>query len=127
MKAFLAPQQRDALIIEHRKERCKKRGDRIKVVLWADEGVTMREIAHRLFISDQTVSEHLAAYKEENARLTPNHKGSHPILSQTESQQLVDHLETVIYTKAKDIQAYVYKTFDKQMSASTILQWLKTN
>lgn len=72
MKAFLTSQQREALISEHRKERDRKRGDRIKVVLWSDEGVSQTEIARRLFISFDAVHGYIAAYQNEEGRLNPN-------------------------------------------------------
>ncbi len=127
MKAFLSPQQRETLIAEHKKERDGRRRDRIKVILWSDEGVTQKEIAWRLFISVDAVHDYLEAYKEEDGRLTPNHKGSEPILTEAESTQLSAHLEAVVYTKAKDIQDHIRKTFSKEIATSTILQWLKTN
>jgi len=126
MKAFLTSQQRESLITEHKKERDRKRGDRLKVVLWSDEGVTQEEIAHRLFISISAVGEHLDAYKKEG-RLTPNHKGSKPILTLEESEQLSTHLEIKIYTKVKEIQAYIKQTFSKEMAQSTIRNWLQSN
>ncbi len=125
MKSFLSPQQREALIKEHRKERDRQRGDRIKVVLWSDEGVSQTEIAHRLFMSFDAVHGHLTAYKNEAGRLTPNYKGAQPILTETESNQLNTHLEEHVYTKTKDIQAHILKTFGKTMGLTTIRTWLR--
>jgi transposase len=125
MKAFLAPQQREALIKEHRKERDGKRRDRIKVVLWSDEGVSQTEIARRLFISFDAVHDYLAAYQNEEGRLTPNYKGAQPILTEAESNQLSIHLEERVYTKTKDIQAHILKKLGKEMGLTTIRTWLK--
>lgn len=127
MKAHLTPQQRYELIGEHRKERDGKRKDRIKVILWLDEGVSQKEIAHRLFISPDAVHDYLEAYENEDGRLTSNHKGSQPILTAEESEKLSTHLEKQVYTKAKDIQAYIQQTLQKHLALSTVLQWLKTN
>jgi transposase len=125
MKAFLAPQQREALIKEHRKERDGKRRDRIKVVLWSDEGVSQTEIARRLFISFDAVHDYLVAYQNEEGRLTPNYKGAQPILTEAESNQLSIHLEEQVYTKTKDIQAHILKTLGKEMGLTTIRTWLR--
>ncbi|MDO8334072.1 MAG: IS630 family transposase [Nitrosomonas sp.] len=127
MEAFLTPQQREALIREHRKERDRKRGDRIKVVLWSDEGVSQTEIAHRLFISFDAVHGYLTAYQDEEGRLIPNYKGAQPILNEAESNQLNTHLEEQTYTKTKDIQAHILKTFGKEMGLTTIRSWLRVN
>ena len=39
------------------------------------------KIARRLFISVDAVHDYLEAYQNEDGRLTPNHKGSEPILN----------------------------------------------
>ena len=126
MKSFLTPEARQALIQEHRTEKCKKRADRMKVVLWSDEGVSQEEIAKRLFLHVSTVQEHLQIYKEEE-RIDIKNKGSQPILTTDESQKLAEHLSATIYTKAKYIQSYIFETFSKKTSLSCVTQWLKSH
>jgi transposase len=126
MHKILSPEKRIELLARHKKERDKKIADRIKAILLADEGWTQENIAKALFIHPETVREHLRIYEEEN-RLTGNHKGSEPILTPEESQSLSDHLESKIYTKVKDIRAYIQETFKKELSESSVYQWLKSH
>ena len=127
MKAFLTPEKRLSLLKEHRQERCKKRADRLKVVLWTDAGWTKQEIADALFMYVDTVYDHLKAYKEEERLEAIPQKGAEAILTKEESHILSVHLETNIYTKVKNIQAYIKTTFQKEMGLSTIRNWLKSN
>lgn len=126
MNKILSPQLRTDLLKRHKTERDGRIRDRLKVILWSDEGWTQERIAKALFINEETVREHLRIYKEEK-RLTGDHKGSDPILTHSESQELSDHLESIIYTKIKDIQSYVVTTFYKEMSYSAVYQWLQVH
>jgi hypothetical protein len=58
------------------------------------------------------VRDHIKAYQKEE-RLKPDYKGSQPTLTPEESKVLSDNLESTIYVKIKDIQAYVKRTFGK--------------
>lgn len=127
MKAFLTQEKRLSLLKEHRQERCKKRADRLKVVLWTDAGWTKQEIADALFMYVDTVYDHLRAYKEEERLEAIPQKGAEPILTAEESQSLLLHLESNIYTKVKHIQAHIKSTFQKEMGLTTIRDWLKAN
>ena len=80
MKIFLTVSERNDLLVRHKLERDKRVGDRMKVILLADEGWHPELIARALFIDDSTERRHLNAYREEN-RLTPDHKGSEAILT----------------------------------------------
>ena len=126
MKRFLTSEEREALTKEHRQERDKKRADRMKAVLWSDDGLTQEQIAKLLFVHVHTIHEHFTAYKEEK-RFDANHKGSKPKLTPEESEILSKHLEEKIYTKIKDIQAYVKLSFCKDLGKSTLHDWLKTH
>ena len=111
---------------QHKKERDKRVADRIKVVLLTDDGWTIDEIRRALFIDDGTVRRHLDIYKEEH-RLKPNHKGSDPLLNREESARLSTHLEANLYKKVKEIQAYIRKTYHKELSQTAVYEWLKKN
>ena len=124
MNRFLTTEQRADLVAQHRNERDRKRGDRLKAVLWSDEGLTQEQIAALLFVHINTVAEHLSVFKEES-RLDPNHKGAKSILNEEEALKLERELESKIYTKAKDIQAYIKDAFKKDMALSSLHEWLK--
>lgn len=126
MKIFLTVLERNDLLVRHKLERDKRVGDRMKVILLADEGWHPELIARALFIDDSTVRRHLNAYRDEN-RLTPDHKGSEAILTPNESQSLSKHIEETCYVKVKDIQEHVRNTYDKDLATSTLTTWLKRN
>lgn len=126
MNKFLPPSERSELILRHKLERDKRVCDRIKVILWSDEGLSAEIIAKLLFIDDSTVRRYLNEFKE-NKKLEPNHKGSEPKLTSAESLLLSSHLEETCYVKVKDIQSYVRETYNKEMAISTITTWLKVN
>jgi DNA-binding NarL/FixJ family response regulator len=60
MQDFLSASQRSSLKSAHRMERDRKIGDRMKVVLLADQGESFAEIARFLFIDEQTTRRHLS-------------------------------------------------------------------
>jgi hypothetical protein len=62
MKDFLSASQRSSLKSDHRMERDRKIGDRMKVVLLADLGKRFSKIAKFLFIDEQTARRHLKDY-----------------------------------------------------------------
>jgi transposase len=125
MYKILTPQQRSSLLLLHRKEPMKKTADRVKAVLLYDDGWTPPKIAQALLIEESTVRDHIKTYQKEE-RLIPDYKGSPPILTPEESLSLSQHLETNIYVKIKDIQAYVKGAFGKEMGISTLYTWLKS-
>lgn len=79
MNIFLTVSETNDLLLQHKLERDKCVGDRIKVILLTDEEWHLELIARALFIDDSTVRRHLNSYRNEN-RLTPDHKGSEAIL-----------------------------------------------
>ena len=126
MNKILTKEERSKLLLQHKTERDKRIADRIKVVLLSDDNWSAESIAEALFIDDATVRRHLNSYKEEQ-RIELNHKGSEPLLTKNESALLSVHLDEECYVKAKDIQAYISKTYNKNLSVPTVTLWLKNN
>ena len=126
MYKILTVEKRDSLVFQLKSERDKKVAYRINTVLLSDDGWTPPQIAQALFLGEGAVRDYLEAYKEEE-RLSFNHKGSKPLLTQEESKLLCDHLESQIYVRIKDIQAYVRKVFQKELSIATLHLWLTKN
>lgn len=126
MSKILTPTERKDLLIRHKTERDKRVADRIKAVILHDDGWTSARISKALLIDDATIRSHIKTYLEEQ-RVTLAHKGSSPLLTPLESTALAQHLEDHLYVKIKDIQHYVRKTFQKELSVSTLYQWLKKN
>lgn len=126
MYKILTVEKRASLVLRLKTEQDRKVAYRINAVLLSDEGWTCPQIARALFLGEDTVRNYLEIYQEEE-RLSFNHKGSKPLLTQEDSKILSDHLENQIYVKIKDIQAYVRETFKKEMSIPTLHSWLKKN
>jgi len=124
MNKILTVDERISLISLHKKERDKRIADRLKVVLWHDAGWTFDEISKALFLDDATVRLHLERYKEEQS-FALRHKGSTPILTDAESQELSAHLEEHLYLKIKDIQAHVRIHYGKECGITTLYEWLE--
>lgn len=119
MDKTLTKEERSKLLVQHKTERDKRIADRIKVVLLSDDNWSGEAIAKALFIDDATVRRHLNSYKEEH-RIKPNYKGSEPLLTKGESELLSVHLEEECYVKAKDIQVYISKIYNKNLSVPTV-------
>jgi transposase len=126
MYKTLDESERANLIVSHKKERDKRIADRIKAVLLYDDDWTPPKIAKALFTDEGTIRRHLQTYQEEK-ELSLKYKGSQPKLTEEESKALSEHLESQTYVKIKDIQAYVEKTFQKNLGISTLYAWLKAH
>ncbi len=55
---------RTLLLERHNSEKGRKTVDRMKVVLWVDEGWRFRQIAHVLFVDEQIVRCYLNEYQQ---------------------------------------------------------------
>ena len=123
---ILSSSSRKELLSQHRKERDGRIKDRIKVLLWHDEGKPIEEIAHLLYLSPQTIKIHLTEY-EDQQNLKPSNGGSKSKLSNKQTKEISDHLENHTYTKVKEISNYILKTYGIKYSNSGLTNWLHEN
>jgi transposase len=126
MKNYLDESERQELLEQHRKERDKRICDRIKAVLLYDKGWTYQKIAEALLISHEGVRQHVLDY-EAGRKLSPQNGGSSSKLNEPQKQMLIEHIRETIYTKAKDIAAFVLEEFGVTYRVSGMTQWLKKN
>jgi transposase len=126
MLIYLRGEERRSLISRHKVERDGYIRDRIKVVLWRDEGASYTEIARRLFIDVETVRRHMKVY-EESRRLGPERGGSKKKLNEDQSEALLSHLEEKTYRHVKEIVAYVKVHHGITYSVSGMHHWLKAH
>ncbi|MDB2614009.1 IS630 family transposase [Chlamydiales bacterium] len=124
MKNFLDDSERQRLLSQHKKERDKRVCDRIKAVLLYDKGWTYQRIAEALLISHEGIRQHVLDY-EVARKLSPQNGGSSSKLNEPQKQMLIEHIREAIYTKAKDIAAFVLKEFGVLYSVSGMTQWIK--
>ena len=62
MNSFLDKNSREHLRKAHRREKNRRRGDRIKAILLSDKGWTYKSIAEALLLDEETVSNHVLVY-----------------------------------------------------------------
>jgi transposase len=124
MKIKLAEQSKKELELRHRVERDGRVRDRIKAVLLKSEGWTNAMIGQALRIHVDTVGQHLQDWQREE-KLKPENGGSQSKLDEQQTQQLVQHIQAMLYTKVYDICVYVAKTFEIQYTVSGMTKWLK--
>jgi transposase len=123
MVKILTDSERIELLSAHKTERDGRVRDRLKAVLWYDAGWTLQKIAQALFMSDDAIGVWISDYTQ-TKKLAPNHKGSQPKLNDAQMTQICTHLEGTIYTKTKDIVAYVSKIFGIFYSVRGMTNWL---
>jgi transposase len=64
---------------------------------------------------------------EAGRKLSPQNGGSSSKLNEPQKQMLIEHIRETIYTKAKDIAAFVLEEFGVTYRVSGMTQWLKKN
>jgi transposase len=106
MERKLTPAERVALLLLHKKERDGRVRDRIKAVIAYDDGYTYSEIARILLLDDETIRRHIDAYHSEK-KLSTGNGGSDGKLTDSESRELIEHLQEITYLYVKDICEYV--------------------
>ncbi len=128
MKSFLSSQEEENLRNQHRKEKNRKRADRVKAVLLSNKGWTYKSIAEALFLDEETVSTHVSDYKSKN-KLT-NHSGgslSKLALSKINEAGLINYLHDNTYMTVGSIIDYVKETYDVKYTKSGMTDWLHRN
>ena len=126
MGILLSDGEHFELLARHRGERDKRVADRIKAVIWRDDGMTCSQIAELLFLSDEGVRQHLKDY-EDSAKLTPGNGGSESKLDAAQTVELFAHLDAHLYGKVSEICAYVEEKYGIRYSASGMKDWLARN
>lgn len=114
MKLPLARHERSILIEAHRAQRNKRYADRIKSVLYRDEGKSYEEIAKLLFLDDSTVRRYETEYEQGglDALIVDDYRGGAGLLSTVQETELKKHLHERLYHRAKDVCAYVQREYD---------------
>lgn len=126
MSNKLSNKERNALILQHRKERDGKVRDRIKAVLAYDDGYSYSQIAKILLLDDETIRRHIDDYYS-NKKLNIESGGSESKFTEVEAEKLISHLSEVTYLYVKNICFYVKKEFGKTYSISGMTKWLRNN
>lgn len=124
MNIQLTQGQKIELETQHKKERDRKVGDRIKAILLSSEGWSQSQIAQALRIHETTVATHIKEYLDEK-KLKNESGGSSSKLTVDQTEELITHLEKNTYPSTKEIIAYVQKTYAVKYTQQGMYNWLK--
>lgn len=123
MKITLSKSVKEALELQHKRERDRRVADRIKSVLLRSEGWSQKQIAQALRIRAETVSAHLEDYIKEQ-KLKPENGGSSSFLNSFQAKELLDHIESNTYSRVLDICIHVKQTYNVNFSITGMTKWL---
>ena len=123
MKINLTETQKFYLEQQHKVEPNSDISDRIKAILLANEGWAQKQIAQALRIHVTTVWGHLNDYLLKQ-KLNNNSGGSSSKLDETQTQELIVHLESNTYPSTKEIVAYVKSTYGINYTQQGMYDWL---
>jgi transposase len=123
MKNYLTDLERDNLRSQHRQEKNRRVGDRIKAILLSDKGWSYRRIAEALLLDEQTVSRHVEEYRD-SKKLTTESGGSESRLNEIQTSLLTAHLERVTYLRVCEICAYVRTAYGVSYSFKGMTSWM---
>ena len=117
---FLSPYQRHELIAFHRKERSARYADRIKTILWRDEGISFQEIARLLFLDQKTPRHWEKVYREKgfDALLSDDYKPYAGKLTEEQKQELFQYASTHLFLDVGPIIEHVKEEFGVSYSDS---------
>ncbi len=97
---------------------------RLCVILNYDEGQSIEELAKLTRLNKWTIEQYLKEYSSHNKTNNDPRGGSSSKLTESETQELEQHLSETTYLKVKSIVAYVLKKFGKSYSRSGMTEWL---
>jgi len=123
MHIELTAKEKSELEVRHKHERDRRIADRIKAVLLYSEKWTQVQIAQALRIRPETVQQHLKDYLDAE-KLKPENGGSEGLLTKEKTDELIEHLEKITYTKVCDICEYVKEKYNVKFTVSGMTQWL---
>jgi transposase len=124
MRDFLTTSQRASIKQAHKVERDRKIGDRMKAVLWADQGEPSARIAELLLVDEKTVRRHIKDYFD-NDRFGGGSGGSQGKLTDEQSLRLQALLASCDVPTALDAAEKARGLFGSKFSISGMTDWLK--
>lgn len=124
MKIRLTEKEKQTLELQHKTERDGYIRDRIKAVLLRAENWSLDRISQALRLHKDSIRRHLAEYEAAN-KLSPTNGGSEGKLNESQSEELIAHLEENFYQKASDVCAYVLSKYAVSYTVSGMTAWLK--
>ena len=113
MKSFLTPGEIEVLREGHKACRKKRSADRIKTILLLDKGFTFEEVAEMLMLDDSTIRRYLADYQHGgiDVLIEDNYRGGLSYLTAVEQQELKEHVQAKLYSRAWEVCDWVLERF----------------
>jgi len=111
---------------EHRKQRDRKKADRIKAIVLFGSGWSVTEVAQALLIDETTVYHWVEKYQSggKEELLTLYYTGKPCLLAEQQQQELAKHLDEKTYLASKDIRHYIKKTYNVSYSSTGVKELL---
>ena len=110
---FLAPSERKLLLTEHKRERDGRIRDRYKTILLLDQGLSYQQVAEVLFLHSSSPRRYFEAFQEGgiDTLILLKYQGRPAQLSESQQEQLKEHLRENIYLSASQVGSYIQETF----------------
>ena len=110
----------------HKKQRDRKKADRVKAIVLLGSGWSVDQVAQALLIDETTVRNWYATYKNggTDELLTLHYEGKAPSLSEHQQAELAKHLEEKTYLTSNEIRHYIHKTYGVQYSPTGVKELL---
>ncbi len=118
MRKFLTQNQKIILQEAHYGSRLRKSADRIKAILFLNEGFSYEQTATLLMLDEMTIRRYETEYREKgiDGLLECRYHGSNGHLTNTQEEELMKQLKAHIYKTVKEVVAYVETTYGTSYS-----------
>lgn len=124
MKNCLTTQQVTLLKVAHKATKNKRQADRIKSILAINEGYAYQDIAIILQLDDSTTRRYVNDFETKGIIINNQYVGKPGKLSQTQEQELTDHLRSNLYASAGEVIVHVGKTYQVMYSSRGMIKLL---
>jgi transposase len=122
MKDFLTAKEIEMLQECHHSARFRKSADRIKAILFLNEGFSYPQTAKLLMLDEISIRRYEKEYKGKgiDGLLENRYQGSNGFLDLSEEQEFTKHLREHTYQTVKEVVAYVVKTYSNRKTKCQI-------
>ncbi len=118
MKNFLTAREVVILREAHYDSRFRKRADRIKAILFLNQGFSYEQTAKLLMLDETTIRRYGKEFKQGgvDSLVEDNYSGSESFLTTSKQQQLTAYLKVHTLKTVKEVVFYVLKIYGKEYS-----------
>ena len=124
-RLFLTKEEKESLELRHLHCLDRKEGDRIKAILLRSEGWTVPKISQALRIHQSTIIRHIHDYHA--GKLKNESGGSSGQLTESQTEELLVHLEEHTYHHNHEIVMYIKERYGVSYTVSGMHKWLHRN